>query len=123
MADYTKCKEDADFDRHFSECSIEALGCDSFAPDIRKKLIAARDKSIKTGAEILTKIVNAYQTAREQKLKGIQQSCKTGEYQNKCIATVCSINMPHKCDAKYDYEKGLAGQLCEFYKVACTRLK
>lgn len=122
-ADYTKCKNDADFDRYYSDCSVAAKGCDSFSKDIRAKLIAARDTSIKMGDEILEKIVTAYRTERESKLKGTQQSCKDDSSKKKCITLVCGSNMPHKCDDKHKYEETLAGQLCEFHKIACSRLK
>lgn len=123
LADYTKCKTDADFDKHYSDCSVAATGCDSFSKDIRSKLIAARDTAIKTSGEILEKIVVAYQTARENKLKSTQESCKDDKSKKNCINTVCANNMPHKCDDKHTYEETLAGQLCEFHKIACSRLK
>ena len=123
LADYTQCESDADFDKHFSDCAVAATGCDSFTKDIRSKLIAARDTAIKTGDEILERIVSAYQTAREKKLNGAQQSCKDNSSYKKCVAMVCDTNMPHKCDDKHTYEETLANQLCEFHKIACTRLK
>lgn len=123
LADYTKCESDADFDKHFSECAVAAIGCDSFTKEIRSKLFANRNNAIKMNDEILEKIVLAYQTARETKLKSTQLSCTNDAAHKQCVATVCNNNMPHKCDGKYNYEEGLATQLCEFYKIACSRLK
>jgi len=123
LADYTKCESDADFDRYFSDCTVTINGCDSFTKDIRKDLIAARDNAIKMGDEILEKIVLSYQKARENRLATAQQSCKDDSAKKKCITTVCNNNMPHKCDDTHAFEETLAGQLCDFYKIACSRLK
>ena len=122
-ADYSSCKSDADFGKNFSDCTVSASGCDSFTNEIRKNLIASRDTIFKNADTILENIVAAYQQTRENKLRDAQNTCKNSTGKNKCISTVCANNMPHKCDAKFDYEKGLANELCKFYDIACERLK
>jgi hypothetical protein len=122
LADYRNCESDADFDKYFSECSIAATGCDSYISAIRSTLISARDAAIKNSALALKNIVEAYQTARKQKLAGTKQSCKDNSAKQNCIKTVCANNMKHKCDDGFEYETTLAGQLCAFYDVACDRL-
>lgn len=122
-ADYRLCKSDADFDKYFSECGVAATGCESFLSQIRSELIKTRDAMITSANTILQSIVNTYQTSRNQKLQSAQSSCKDNSGFKKCVSSVCSINMPHKCDTNYNYEENLAGQLCEFYKTACNRLK
>jgi len=123
LADYRNCENDADFDKYFSECSVAAVGCDSFSKTIRSNLITARDRAIQNADKILTNIVNSYKTARENKLKNTQNACIDNAAWSQCVATVCNNNMPHKCDETHEYEETLAGQLCEFHKIACDRLK
>lgn len=121
--DYRKCTTDAEFDKIFSECSVSATGCDSYSKTIRSKLASAHDSAIKNADKILENIVAAYQNSRNTKLRNAQNSCKDSSGKKKCITTVCNNNMPHKCDEKYEYETGLASQLCGFYDTACDRLK
>lgn len=121
--DYKNCESDADFDRNFSDCVIAANGCDSFSGAIRSTLISTRDKIFANADAILANIVAAYQKTRENKLKNTETACRDSSGKNKCIATVCNNNMPHKCDVGYEYENGLASELCKFYDVACDRLR
>lgn len=123
LADYRNCESDADFDKYFSECSIAATGCDSYISAIRSSLISARDAAIKNSALALQNIVNAYQTARKQKLAGTKQSCQDKSGKQNCVKTVCTNNMRNKCGNGFEYETTLAEQLCAFYDVACGRLK
>ena len=123
LADYRNCESDANFDKYFSECSIAATGCDSYISAIRSKMISSRDAAIKNADLALKNIVNAYQTARKQKLAGTQQSCKDKSGKQNCVKTVCANNMRNKCGDGYEYETTLAEQLCGFYDVACGRLK
>jgi len=123
LASYKNCESDADFDKFFSSCSVSATGCDSHLAKIRANLIAARDNAIKNADQILKNIVTAYQNARNQKLENARKSCKDNSSKKKCIASVCSNNMQHKCDVGYEYEENLAGQLCKFHDIACERLK
>lgn len=122
LADYRNCESDADFDKYFSECSIAATGCDSYISAIRSSLISARDAAIKNSALALQNIVNAYQTARKQKLAGTKQSCQDKSSKQNCVKTVCANNMRNKCGDGFEYETTLAEQLCAFYDIACGRL-
>ena len=90
---------------------------------IRTTLIAARDSAIKNTETILKNIVTGYQNSRKQKLDSTRKSCKDNSLKKKCISLVCNTNMTHKCDAGYEYEETLAGQLCKFYDTACERVK
>ncbi|MBO7645207.1 MAG: hypothetical protein J6S57_02800 [Alphaproteobacteria bacterium] len=122
-ADYKRCKSDAEFDNHFSDCVVYVKGCDSFSKTIRSKLIATRDSFIKNANTILETIVETYQSSRKDKLTQAQSDCRDLSAKNRCIKTRCDENMPHKCDNGYDYEKGLATQLCAFYDIACNQMK
>lgn len=122
-ADYSACEEDADFDKFFSACSVEATGCDSFISDIRTKLIAARDSAIKNADTLLATIVASYQDARANKLAAAKESCTNNAGREACIQTVCERSMTNKCAAGYESEKSMATQLCKFYDLACDTLK
>ena len=122
-ADYKRCESDSDFDKFFSDCSVTATGCDSFLSDIRKSLISSRDTTIANADKVLQNIVTAYKNAREQRLVAAQNSCKNDLATKNCIAVVCDANMPNKCKSGYEDEKTLVTALCEYHKIACTRLK
>lgn len=123
LANYKNCEKDADFDKFFSECAVLSTGCDAYSKKIRTTLIAARDSAIKNTETILKNIVTGYQNSRKQKLDSTRKSCKDNSLKKKCISLVCNTNMTHKCDAGYEYEETLAGQLCKFYDTACERVK
>lgn len=123
LADYRNCESDANFDKYFSECSVNATGCDSYISAIRSTLISARDAAIKNADLALKNIVEAYQTARKQKLSGTKQSCKDKSNKQSCVKTVCANNMRNKCGDGFESEITLAEQLCGFYDTACNRLK
>lgn len=121
-ADYRECETNADFDKFFSACSVEATGCDEYISDIRSDLIAARDTAIKNADTLLANIVASYQNAREQKLNQAKASCKDNAGREACIKTVCERSMANKCAAGYESEKSMATQLCKFYDLACDVL-
>ena len=123
MADYRNCESDSDFDKYFSQCSIESVGCDSFLADIRGNLDSSRKTAIANAEKILQNIINGYKNAREQKLTSTQASCKDGSAKQSCIARVCANNMNNKCAPGFDYENSIANELCKFYDIACNRLK
>ena len=118
--DYRACKEDADFNKFFSECSVAATGCDEFLASIRTDLTKARDTAIKNADDAINQIVTAYQTARARKIDGIKAACRENSGREQCIATVCERNMPNQCAAGYESEKSMATQLCKFYDIACA---
>ena len=121
--DYRNCESDENFDKQFSDCSVLSTGCESFLSDIRTSVDSGRKTAIANADKILQNIINATKTAREQKLANAQADCKDNKAKNDCISRVCQNNMKHQCEIGYEYEKSLAGTLCEFYDVACGRLK
>ena len=122
-ADYRKCESDADFDKYFSECGVAATGCDEHLATIRTNLTSARKTAIANAGKLLQNIIDAYKSAREQKLASAQTSCKNGKAKLECIDRVCGANMRNKCAIGFEYEKTVAEQLCKFYDTACERLK
>ena len=135
-ADYSNCKSDTDFDKHFSDCVVSALGCDSFSKTIRSTLIATRDDILKQADIILDTIVAAYQSARDSNTELIkaENNCKNSYGKAQCVKYVCGGDksglytgpvMPHGCPdtVEYEYERALAEQLCEYYDTACERMK
>lgn len=120
---YTGCEDNANFDKFFSACVVNATGCDEYTSAIRTVLITARDTAIKNADTLLANIVNAYQTARETKLKTAEDSCRDNRAKNACIQTVCETNMKNKCAAGFASEKSMATLLCAFHDTACSRLK
>ena len=121
-ADYRKCAEDADFDKFFATCSVNATGCDDYVSEIRETLLSARDEAINNTATVLAKIVSAYQTARDKKISSIKSDCADNTARDACVETVCATNMPNKCGDGYESERSAASQLCAFYDTACNTL-
>lgn len=122
-ANYSMCKEEADFDKHFADCSVAATGCEQFLNKMRGDLFAARKEAIDNVDKILDNIVASYKQQRETKLSSIKTSCKDGSAKNSCIETVCKNNMRNKCATGFEQEKNMALQLCKFYETACQRLQ
>ena len=120
--DYRSCKDDVDFDRFFSECSIAATGCDEHLKTIRADLIAARDTAIKNADDAIEQIVTAYQNARARRIDAIKTACKNNSGREQCIETVCERNMPNKCATGFESERSMATQLCKFYDTACATI-
>lgn len=123
MADYRNCESDANFDKYFADCSVLSTGCDEYLTAIRGDLTSARDTAIANADKILQNIVDAYKSAREQKLASAQTSCKNNRARLDCVERVCKNNMRNKCAIGYEYENTVAEQLCKFYDTACERLK
>ena len=119
--DYRNCEENADFDKFFAACGVQATGCDNFISEIRGELLAERDNAIENADEFLAKIVATYQNARENKLANIRKGCEEDTEYESCVETVCQNNMPDKCADST--EKVSAGLLCQFYKTACKTLR
>lgn len=120
-ADYRNCKSNSDFDKFFSGCSVEAAGCDDYISSIRTDLIAARDNAIKNTDNALTQLVEKYQSARSKKLANAKSDCAASNARDACIKTVCSRNMPNKCDGEFGADERVAATaLCKFYDTACA---
>ena len=121
--DFSACEQNADFDKFFATCSVQATGCTAHVSSIRTDLLAARDTAIKNADMLLANIVASYQSARTQKLNQAQASCKNNSGRESCIKTVCERSMANKCAAGFESEKSMATQLCKFYDLACNVLK
>lgn len=122
--DFSACENDSDFNNFFSACSVEAKGCDEYISEIREDLIASRDTAIENADKLIANIVSAYQSAREKKLNEAKATCTDEAGLNACIKTVCSNNMPNKCEgAQKESETVAATALCQFYTTACNLLK
>lgn len=120
---YKNCESDADFDKYFSQCSVEATGCDEFLASIRTNLMASRKTAYDNADKLLERIVSSYKTAREKRLAEAQTSCTDNLAKLDCIERVCAYNLRNKCAIGFEYEKTVAEQLCKFYDIACERLK
>ncbi len=123
LTDYRNCESDTDFDKYFSECSVDAKGCDSYLATIRSTLLSARDAAIKSADSALQSLVASYQDKRKIKLAETQSACKDNSAKRKCVSAVCESNMRNKCSDGFEYETSLAEQLCKYYDTACSRLK
>lgn len=119
-ADYRNCTADADFDKYFSACGVNASGCDSYISDIRKTLIADRDTKIKNAENVLNQIIASHQNTRASKIKSIQAGCADNSARDTCVRTICERNMPNRCGDGFETEQSIALQLCKFYDVACA---
>ncbi len=122
-ANFAACEDNADFDKFFAACSVESTGCTDYTSAIRTELIAARDAAIKNADVALAGIVNSYQSARDSKLKAVQNNCTNNAGRDECIQTVCARNMRNQCGANYPAEKSMATLICKFHDLACDRLK
>lgn len=129
-ADYKNCESDSDFDKYFSQCSVESTGCEEFLPNIRQEISNSRQTMYANADKILQNIITSYQNMRQQKLASAQESCKNDAAKNECIERVCKYNMKNKCEVSFDYageddkrEWNMALELCKFYDNACAKLK
>lgn len=120
---FVNCESDADFDKFFSACGVQATGCDEHLSDIRNDLIAMRDNAFKNAENIVKNIVVAYQNARVNLFNSAKNQCKDNAGRDACIETVCASNMINKCAAGFESERALAMQMCKFYDIACNALK
>ncbi len=121
--DYSACAQNADFDKFFSGCSVDATGCDEHIAAIRTELIDARDTAIKNADNIIDTIVASYQSQRNTKLTTTKANCTNNAGRESCIDTVCERSMPNKCGAGFAAERSMATQLCKFHDLACDTLK
>ena len=118
---FDKCENDSDFDRFIAECATDAKGCDNYIAEFRKTFSADRERAYANRENMIEALVKNYQTTRENRLTNTRASCNAKTASETCIKTVCSNNMPDKCNESR--EKSMAAQLCGFYDAACTVLK
>lgn len=121
-SDYGACESDADFNKFFAACGVDAAGCDDHVSAIRSEMLLARDNAIKNADTLLANIVASYQAARDQQLATARANCTNNAGREKCIETVCQKNMNNKCATGFEGEKAMATQLCKFYDLACAVL-
>lgn len=122
MADFRNCESDADFDKFFSSCGVDATGCDDYLAQIRTDLITDRDNAIKNADAILAKIVDAYTAARDKKISTIKTGCADNEQRDACVERVCTTNMRNGCGVGNESNKSMAIQLCKYYEIACSTI-
>lgn len=119
-ANYRNCDTDVNFDKFFSECSVESNDCGDYLTAIRDELMASRDSAIDNASELLANIVASYQSARDKKISTIKSECASGVQREKCIETVCETNMNNKCAPGFEGERSMATLLCKFWDIACA---
>lgn len=122
-ADYSKCKTSADFDNYFASCSVQATSCEKHLASIKQKLSSNKSSALANIDKAIDNIINSYKATREANLVKAKQSCTNNSGRDSCIESVCSANMPHKCDKGYESERSMATLLCKFYDTACATLK
>ncbi len=120
--DYSACESDADFNKFFAACGVDASGCDEHISDIRSEMLIARNNAIENTDTLLANIVASYQAARDQQLATARANCTDNAGREKCIETVCQKNMNNKCATGFAGERAMATQLCKFYDLACAVL-
>ena len=120
-AGFTKCKDDADFNRSVGECATEATGCEEHIAELRSTFASERQKQLSGHDKAVDNLAKMYQKNRETRMNDAQTACKTGSASKKCIEKVCEENMVGKC--KGDKEKAMARELCKFYDTACSALR
>lgn len=123
MADYRNCKSDSDFNEFFASCSVEYSGCDEHISSIRSELISDRDNAINNTELALTQLVASYKSGRDNKLFTAKSGCSDNSAKESCVKTVCSRNMPNKCEGEFGPdERTVANALCDFYDTACATI-
>ncbi len=125
-ANFVNCETPADFDKFFSECSVDATGCDEFTSEIRTDLASARDSAIENADELLASIVAGYQKKRDDKLTNARAQCDNGSGKEQCIENICNNTMRNKCDAATNTgnaERAIATTICKFHDIACDVLE
>lgn len=121
--DFSGCREDSDYDKFFSACTVETSGCDVFARDINNALGGTRKNSIENQEKSILELAAMYQNMRAKKQATAKSNCTDNAAKNSCIDTVCEKNMKNKCAVGWESEKSIAVSMCVFYDVACANLK
>lgn len=121
-ANFENCESNADFDKFFAACGVDATGCDEHMSGIREDLIAARDSAFENAETFINNIVVAYQNARTNLLAKTKSQCTDGSGMEQCIENVCANNMINNCGDGFESERAMATQLCKFHQIACDTL-
>lgn len=119
--DFSKCKDQEQFDKFFAACSAQATGCSAFINDARTKIAATRDSTQSTISTNITNIVASYIRKRIDKFTSVNNGCKNNTNFNTCVETVCQNNTADNCATANT--KSIAVNLCEFHKTACKKVQ
>ena len=120
-----KCEEDDEFNRNFSACMVEAVGCGEFTTTLRDKMKKSRDDMVAKKESRISDLVALKKMEREEKFESAKKMCASGG-KDGCIAEMCG-NFPNGLDANgvcADAEEKIwATNLCKFVDLACDKLK
>lgn len=122
-AGFTNCRDDDDFNRIFSSCSVAATGCMNFSTELRTANMNTRDTAVKNSDSLITSIAGGYQAARAAKIAAANADCTNDAAHDECVESVCENNMKNKCAAGFSSEVSMANQLCKFHEIACEKLR
>ncbi len=120
---FTNCRDDSDFNRIFSSCSVAATGCAGFSAELRSTNINVRDTAVKNSDSLITSIAEGYKVARAAKIAAANADCTNNAAYDECVKLVCENNMRNKCAAGFSSEVSMANQLCKFHEIACESLR
>lgn len=120
---FTNCRDDNDFNRIFSSCSVAATGCTNFSAELRTTNISIRDTAVKNSDSLIKSIADGYQAARSAKIAAANADCTNNAAYDECVKSVCENNMKNKCAAGFASEVSMANQLCKFHQIACEKLR
>lgn len=117
---YKNCFENEDLDKFISQCSVLVNNCDVYVQNIRDDILKTIENSKKNKKNLVASIIESYKNMRDAKKKEISESCQNDSMYNMCVESFCRNKMKKKCEA--GFEKIIAGNFCNFYKVACGKL-
>ena len=120
-SDFAKCSDDAQFNNFFATCSAQATGCTNFIDTARDEIATNRTSTLNATDSNLDAIVNAYKTARTNKIATIKTSCGDNTNFENCVKTACQTNTNNNCGTQAT--QTIANNLCQFYKTACSKVK
>ena len=120
---FTACADDADFNKFFAECSVNATGCDDYNSIIRTELLSSRASAVKNAESVINSIVKSHADDREKRIASAKSTCTNNSGRESCINRICNERMANQCGAGHSDEQSMAAQLCKFYDTACATLK
>ena len=120
---FTACADDADFNKFFAECSVNATGCDNYNSTIRTELLSSRASAVKNAESVINSIVKSHADDRERRIASAKSTCTNNSGRESCINRICNERMANQCGAGHSDEQSMAAQLCKFYDTACATLK
>ena len=119
--DWSRCGEDAEFDRAFSSCvSSTECGHLTTLSGIKDTAKKSRDDFAAAKASNIEALAASYATARKAELDKVMQGCQNNMLKTVCIAKFCS-SMPGKC-GEGETEANRIREFCKYVDIACDRL-